>query len=127
MRNRGLHDFGGHFSRACSNRSRARSNLEPPWRNGINNNQHKNARRTYISLHKFGEVNVPNLKGNGESEELHASLVHLEAVLEIFVLFEEGGIVDNDLGVGNTEFQDLVVDSLCRLDSANRLFQVNVK
>lgn len=30
MRKSDLHDLGGHFSSACSNKSRARSSFEPP-------------------------------------------------------------------------------------------------
>ena len=33
MRKRGLQNFSGHFSKACSKRSRVRSSLVPPYEN----------------------------------------------------------------------------------------------
>jgi len=52
---------------------------------------------------------------------------HLEALLPVFVLLKEVGIVDDDLSVGNLELKDAVVDGLCRLDRPDRLFEVDVE
>ena len=43
---------------------------------------------------------------------------HLEALFEVFVLFQERRVIDNDLSVRYPQFEDLVVDGLCRVNSA---------
>ena len=75
----------------------------------------------YISLDELGKVYVPNLKRDGEGEQLSASFVnlrcgqrvwsvihacipYLEAFLVVLILFEEGGVVDYDLRVCYTQF-----------------------
>ncbi len=35
-------------------------------------------KNTYISFHEFGEVDIPNFEGNGESEQFNTSVIHLE-------------------------------------------------
>ncbi len=54
---------------------------------------------TYISLDELREINVPYLEGNWEREQLDAPLVYFETFLEVLILFEEGRIVDNNLGI----------------------------
>ena len=52
---------------------------------------------------------------------------HLEALLEVLVLLEERGVVDNHLRIGNLQLHDLVVDRLCRLYCSDGLFEVAVE
>lgn len=44
---------------------------------------------------------------------------YLEALLVVLVLFQEGGIVDDDLGVGDAEVEDFVVNRLRGFDRAD--------
>ena len=52
---------------------------------------------------------------------------YLEALLVVLVLFQEGGVVDYDLSVGNAQVEDLVVNRLRGFDRADRLFEVDVE
>lgn len=102
---------------------------------------------TNIALNEFGEVDVPDLESDGEGEELDASLVDLEGLLEILVLLQEGRVVDDDLrsshasarrrdatgegttdlSIGDAELEDAVVDVLGRLHRADRLLEIDVE
>ena len=44
-------------------------------------------RQTYVAFDKFGEVNIPYFEGNREIEEFDASLINLEALFEVFIIF----------------------------------------
>jgi hypothetical protein len=127
--NIGLHDFGGHFSSACSNKSRALSSFEPPCvKLGFDHTDKPTQMRiTYVSLDEFREINVPYLERNWEREQLDAPLVYFETFLEVVIFFEESSIVDNNLGICNTEFQDFVVHRLCGLHGTKGLFEIDVE
>src|SRR6266853_330401 len=84
-----LHDFGGHFSRACSNKSRALSSFDPPCTKlgFIHTNRQRRVKRTYVSFDEFREIDIPYLERNRECEQLDAPLVYFETFLEVFVFF----------------------------------------
>ncbi len=82
---------------------------------------------TYISLDELREINVPYLEGNWEREQLDAPLVYFETFLEALILFEEGRIVDNNLGIRNSEFEDFVIYRLCGLHGPKGLLEVDVE
>lgn len=63
--------------------------------------------RTHVALNELGQVDVPDLERDGEREEVDSSLVHLETLLEVLLLFEEGSVVDDDLGDNQGEGQPL--------------------
>ena len=73
----------------------------------------------HISFHKLCKIDVPNLERYGEGEELCAALIHLEAFLVVLVLFQEGGVVDDDLSVGDAQVEDLIVNCLRGFDRAD--------
>lgn len=123
---------------ACSKRSLVRSSFVPPYdhrhqeknqkvsfhpRNEATYTPHvaraRSNTKTYIALDKLQKINVPELKGNRVAKEIDTTLVHLVTVLEELVLLQKVGIVDNDLRVGDLDFQNLVVHSLCRLHCSN--------
>jgi hypothetical protein len=128
-----LHDFGGHFSRACSKRSRARSSFVPPYKVKISFAHAHLHRKTYKSLGEFGQVDVPDLERDGEREEIHSAFVHLgprekcqhmcierriwalshlKALLVIFIFLQERCVIDDDLGVGDAKLENLIIDRL---------------
>ena len=84
-------------------------------------------KRTYVSLDEFGEINVPYLERNWEREQLDAPLVYFETFLKVVIFFEEASIVDNNLGICNTEFQDFVIHRLCGLHCPEGLFEIDVE
>jgi uncharacterized protein YllA (UPF0747 family) len=84
-------------------------------------------RRTNVSLDEFREINVPYFERNWEREQLDAPLVYFETFLEVVIFFKESSIVDNDLGICNTEFQDFVVYRLCGLHGPEGLFEIDVE
>lgn len=63
----------------------------------------------------------------GQSVRLGGGLTNLEALFEVFVFFQESSIVDDDLSVGNSEFQDLVINRLCGFDGPNGLLEIDVE
>lgn len=63
-------------------------------------NGHDKPEQTYISLNEFGQINVPNFERNRVVEQLNTPFVHLEAFFEILIVLQEGGVVDDDLGIG---------------------------
>lgn len=65
-----------------------------------------------VTLNKLREVNIPDLESDGEVEQFDSPFVHLETFLKVLVLFQERGIIDNDLGVGDFQLHDLVVHCL---------------
>lgn len=82
---------------------------------------------TYISLHELGQIDVPNFKRHREGEQFDPALIDLEAFFEIFVFFQEGGVVDDDLSVGDPELENLVIHRLGAFDGPNGLFQINIE
>lgn len=52
---------------------------------------------------------------------------YLKALLVVLVFFEECGVIDDDLGVGDTQIEDLVVDSLGGFNCPDRLLEVDVE
>ena len=82
---------------------------------------------THVSFGKFRQIDIPNFERYGEGEQLDTALVHLEALLEVLVLFEELRIVDNDLSIGNLELEDLIVCSLCGFNGPQGFFEVDIE
>ena len=76
---------------------------------------------------ELGQVNVPDLERYGECEQLNTPLVHLEALLKVLILLEELCVIDNDLGIGNFELEDLVVCSLSGFNSPQGFLMVDVE
>lgn len=72
---------------------------------------------THVSFGEFGQIYVPNLERNREGEQLDTPLIHFKALFEVFILFEELRIVDNDLSIGDLELEDLVIGGLSGLNS----------
>lgn len=52
---------------------------------------------------------------------------NLEAVLPVAILFQKGGIIDDDLCVSYLQVHDLVIDRFCGFDSAYRFLQINIE
>lgn len=88
---------------------------------------YKYEEETYVSLDELRQVDVPDLKRNGEGEEFDTAFIHLETLLEVLILFEEGCIIYDDLCVRNPQLKYFIVDCFGRLNTANGLFQVNVE
>ena len=84
-------------------------------------------KRTYVSLDEFRQINVPYLEGNWKREQLDPPLVYFKTFLKVLIFFEESRIVDNNLGVRNSELQDFVVHGLCGLHGPEGLFEVDVE
>ena len=82
---------------------------------------------THISFSEFGQVDIPNLKGYREGEQFSTSFVYLEALLKVFVFFEELRIVNDDLGIGDLELENLVVRGLCGINSPQGFFEIDVE
>ena len=99
-----MQDFGGHFSSACSNKSRDLSSFEPPCvRIRIRTFVANAGETTYVSLDEFRKINVPYLEGNWEREQLDPPLVYFETFLKVLIFFEEPSVVDYNLGIRDTE------------------------
>ena len=79
-----------------------------------------------ISFDEFGEVDVPDFKGDGEVEQLNTPFVNLEGFFEVLVLLEETCKIDDGLGVCDFELHDLVIDCLGRLNRADRFLEIGV-
>ena len=82
---------------------------------------------THIAIHELGKIDIPDLERDWESEQFCTTLIHLEALLVVLVLLQEGGVIDNDLGVRDAEVQNLIVHSLGRLDCPEGFFEVDVE
>lgn len=54
-------------------------------------------------------------------------MVDLETFLKVFVFFQERSVVDDDLSVGNSEFQNLVVNCFRSFHGPNGLLEINVE
>jgi hypothetical protein len=52
---------------------------------------------------------------------------YFEALLVVLVLFQEYGIIDDDLCVCDAKLEDLVIHRFCGLDGPYRLFEVDIK
>ncbi len=103
------------------------------------------SRMTHVAGDEFGQVDIPYFERYGEAKQLDSTLVDLydenvssmtsgdlactclEALLEVLVVLQELGIVDNDLSVGDLEINDLVIDSLGAVDGSDGLLEVDVK
>lgn len=55
------------------------------------------------------------------------AIFYLEALLVVLVLFQESGVVDDNLGVGDTQIEDLVIYCLCRFYCTEGLLEIDVK
>ena len=69
-----------------------------------------NNQNTYVSFDELRKVDVPKFERYGIGEKLDTTFIYLEALLEVFVLFQESSVVDDDLSVGYPQLEDLVVD-----------------
>lgn len=52
---------------------------------------------------------------------------YFEAFFKVVVLFQEHGVVDDDLWCGNSEVNDAVVHSFCRLRTKERKDKIPIK
>lgn len=100
-------------------------------------------RNTHMSLYEFRKINVPDLKGDGECEQLDSSLIDLDskirncsvisdltnfkALFKVLIALKKRGIVDDYLCVCDAKLEDLVIYCLSRLDGADRFFKVHIE
>lgn len=68
-----------------------------------------------------------SLKAGGSIAGTRVGAADLETLFPVLVLLQKVCGVDKDLGIRNLELEDLVVHGLGRLDSADRLFEIDVK
>ena len=52
---------------------------------------------SYIAFNELGQINIPKLECNRESEQINTTFVDFETFFEVFVFFEELCVIDDDL------------------------------
>ena len=52
---------------------------------------------------------------------------HLEAVFKIFVFFQESGVIYDDLGICDPQFQNFIVDRFRGVNGSYGLLKVHMK
>eukprot|EP00041_Stephanoeca_diplocostata_P033845 m.1129060 g.1129060 ORF g.1129060 m.1129060 type:complete len:669 (+) comp24415_c0_seq8:3651-5657(+) len=80
-----------------------------------------------VALDKLDEIDIPDLKHDGPFEQRDATFVGRKRLFKVPVFLQEGAKVENDLGIGNAEFQNAVVDCTARLKRAQTLLQIGIQ
>lgn len=65
-----------------------------------------------LAVHGFGQVEVPEFESDRVREEIQATLVDLEALFEIAVLFQQVGVIDDSLWCGDAKLENALVHLL---------------
>ena len=54
-------------------------------------------------------------------------ITNLEAVFKILVFLQKGGIIDDDLCVCDSQFQNFIVYGFCSLNRSYRLLEIDIE
>jgi len=81
----------------------------------------------YIAGGEFLEVDVPELECHGVPEGLNAPLINLVGLLKVLVFLKEDSVVHDNLGGGDFQVKNAVVDRLGGFHSADALLQVSIE
>lgn len=65
---------------------------------------------TAVTLEELGEEDVPELESDGVAKEGDSALVDLEGFLKVLVLFQEVGIVDDNLGKRKIQVRSILLE-----------------
>ena len=82
---------------------------------------------THVAFNKLGQIDIPYLERHWIRKQFDTALIDLKAFFKVFVFLQESRVVNDDLCVRNSQFENPVIDSFCRFNCANRLFKVYVK
>ena len=58
---------------------------------------------------------------------MHAWVTHFEAFLEIIIFLEEGCVIDDDLSICDSQFQNFIINSFGGFNRADGFFKVDVE
>ena len=118
-----------------TSRGPARTNRAPflisirpvEYKGSFTTDRQRRTERTHVALNEFREINVPYLEGNWEREQLDAPLIYFETFLEVFIIFEECSVVDNNLSIRYAELKNFVIHGLCGLHGSEGLLEVDIE